>query len=197
MVKVVVERGALVGIDNLAKFYSIYEKNKNGGKNYYYIHVQIPHTPFVMNKDCDYIEDIVGDTNNSFETINGHINCAKKLISILSNKLEVDNTLLIIHGDHSLDEIILDNQDFIKEKLHTSLLVRYPNFDYNADKSLILIDDKFFTTDLSNLITSYYDGKNYLLENIDKNKSLNVVAGLAENYKNKNVTIINVDTSDW
>jgi hypothetical protein len=194
---VVVERGALVGIDNLAKFYSIYEKNKTDGKNYYYIHVQIPHTPFVMNKDCDYIEDIFGDTNNSFETVNGHINCAKKLISILSNKLEVDNTLLIIHGDHSLDEIILDDQNFIKEKLHTTLLVRYPNFDYNDDKSLILIDDKYFTTDLSNLITSYYSGENYLLTNIDNNKSLNVVAGLAENYKNKNVTILEVDTSDW
>lgn len=109
----------------------------------------------------------------------------------------MDNTLLIIHGDHSLDEIILDDQNFIKEKLHTTLLVRYPNFDYNDDKSLILIDDKYFTTDLSNLITSYYSGENYLLTNIDNNKSLNVVAGLAENYKNKNVTILEVDTSDW
>jgi hypothetical protein len=36
-----------------------------------------------------------------------------------------------------------------------------------------------------------------LLTNIDNNKSLNVVAGLAENYKNKNVTILEVDTSDW
>ena len=64
-VNVVVERGALVGIDNLAKFYDLYKNNLNGGQNYYYIHIQIPHIPFVMDKDCNYIERIVGDLNNS------------------------------------------------------------------------------------------------------------------------------------
>jgi len=59
------------------------------------------------------------------------------------------------------------------------------------------IEVLLYNADLSNLITSYYSGENYLLTNIDNNKSLNVVAGLAENYKNKNVTILEFYTSDW
>ena len=196
-VNVVVERGALVGIDNLAKFYDLYKNNLNGGQNYYYIHIQIPHIPFVMDKDCNYIERIVGDFTNSPEIINGHIECAKKLIGILSEKIQSKNTLLLIHGDHSLDEIISEEDDYIKEKLNAGLLIRYPNFDYQSKKSLVLVDEKFFSTDLGNLITNYYSEEDSFLKNINLNKYLNVVDGLADNYKNKDVNIIKVETSDW
>jgi hypothetical protein len=196
-VNVVVERGALVGIDNLAKFYDLYKNNLNGGQNYYYIHIQIPHIPFVMDKDCNYIERIVGDSNNSPEIINGHIECAKKLIGILSEKIQSKNTLLLIHGDHSLNEIISEEDDYIKEKLNAGLLIRYPNFDYQSKKSLVLVDEKFFSTDLGNLITNYYTEEDSFLKNINLNEYLNVVDGLADNYKNKDVNIIKVETSDW
>lgn len=54
----------------------------------------------------------------------------------------------------------------------------------------------YFSTDLGNLITNYYTEENSILKNINLNKYLNVVTGLAENYKNKNVTIIKVDSTD-
>lgn len=193
---VVVERGALVGIDNLAKFYEIYTSNQSVGQNYYYIHIQIPHIPFVMDKDYNYIESIVGDLNNSPEIVNGHIGCAKKLIGILSDKIQSKNTLLLIHGDHSLNEIISEEDDYIK-KLNAGLLIRYSNFDYQSEQDLVLVDEKFFSTDLGNLITNYYTEENYLLKNIKLNKYLNVVDGLADNYKNKDINIIKVETTDW
>ncbi len=194
---VIIERGALVGIDNLAKFYDVYQSNKNIGQNYYYVHVSIPHIPFVMDKDCNYIENVVGDANNSPEIVNGQIECAKELINILSDKLQSDNTLLLIHGDHSLNEIISDEQDYIKERLNAGLLIRYPNYDYQSDQDLVLVNDKFFTTDLSNLITSYYKNTDSFLKNVNSNDYLNVVDGLADNYKNKDVNIIKVTTTDW
>ena len=69
--------------------------------------MQIPHTPFVMDSECNYIEYKVGDRNNSKDVINGQIECAKKLIKIISEQFNSPNTLLIIHGDHSLNEVVL------------------------------------------------------------------------------------------
>ena len=115
----------------------------------------------------------------------------------MSEKIQSKNTLLLIHGDHSLNEIISEEDDYIKEKLNAGLLIRYPNFDYQSKKSLVLVDEKFFSTDLGNLITNYYTEEDSFLKNINLNKYLNVVDGLADNYKNKDVNIIKVETSDW
>ena len=81
--------------------------------------------------------------------------------------------------------------------MNAGLLIRYPNYDYQSDQDLVLVNDKFFTTDLSNLITSYYKNTDSFLKNVNSNDYLNVVDGLADNYKNKDVNIIKVTTTDW
>ena len=76
--------------------------------------------------------------------------------------------------------------------MNAGLLIRYPNYDYQSKQDLVLVNDKFFTTDLSNLITSYYKNNDSFLKNVNSNDYLNVVDGLADNYKNKDVNIIKV-----
>ena len=206
----IVERGALISIDNLSKLYKIYNLNKDSGSNYYYAHLQIPHTPFVMDSDCNYIEYRVGDKNNSESVVNGQIECAKKLIKIISEKFNSPNTLLIIHGDHSLDEVvlknenleeiesldgyILENNDLIKQKLSSGLMIRYPDFNYDG---LVNIEDKIFTTDIGGFIEKFFVNDSLYITNTFNKNYLNLVGGLAGNINNPRYMIKRLNISDW
>ena len=206
----IVERGALISVDNLSKLYKIYNSNKNSGNNYYYAHLQIPHTPFVMDSECNYIEYKVGDRNNSKEVINGQIECAKKLIKIISEQFNSPNTLLIIHGDHSLNEVvlkdenlgeiksldgfILENNDLIKQKLSSGLMIRYPDFNYDE---LVDVDDKIFTTDIGSFIENFFVDNNLYIKNNFNENYVNLVGGLAGNINNPRYFIKRLNISNW
>ncbi len=206
----IVERGALISIDNLSKLYKIYNLNKDIGNNYYYAHLQIPHTPFVMDSECNYIEYEVGDKNNSKDVIDGQIQCAKKLIKIISEKFNSPNTLLIIHGDHSLDEVvlkdenlkeiksldsyILEDNDLIRQKLSSGLMIRYPGFNYDG---LVIKEDKIFTTDIGNFIENFFVYENLYIKNIFSENYLNLVGGLAGNINNPRYFIKRLNINNW
>ena len=206
----IVERGALISIDNLSKLYKIYNLNKNSGNNYYYAHLQIPHTPFVMDSECNYIEYKVGDRNNSKDVVNGQIECAKKLIKIISEQFNSPNTLLIIHGDHSLNEVVLkdenlreiksldgfifENNDLIKQKLSSGLMIRYPDFNYDE---LVDVDDKLFTTDIGSFIENFFVDNNLYIKNNFNENYVNLVGGLAGNINNPRYFIKRLNISNW
>lgn len=135
--------------------YFLENESKYKTKDFYFIHLTIPHPPYVLDKDCSYKPDL----KNPEETT---INCALKLLND-SEIFDINNpTLYIIGGDHTLvspDQYGWNNDDSLEwkyeeyfiERLKTGLIIG-TNF-LNQDLKSI---DNYFLPNLYNLIYDYF-----------------------------------------
>ncbi|HHF7367532.1 TPA: sulfatase-like hydrolase/transferase [Legionella bozemanae] len=68
--------------------------------NAYFIHLLLPHAPYVFNKNCEYIGESQNKTKAYFE----QLECTHKLIGAFLKTLETNqntkNSIIVIHGDH-------------------------------------------------------------------------------------------------
>ncbi|MDR3501936.1 MAG: sulfatase-like hydrolase/transferase [Legionella sp.] len=89
---------------------------RNG--NAYFIHLLIPHIPFVMDKNCNF----VGVNNNLLQGYKEQIQCSQKIIDklllALSTNPATKNSIVIIHGDHGIRMLGLNanNKKFLTNK---------------------------------------------------------------------------------
>ncbi|MCE0722226.1 MULTISPECIES: sulfatase-like hydrolase/transferase [Legionella] len=68
--------------------------------NAYFIHLLLPHAPYVFNKNCEYI----GESQNKTKAYFDQLECTHKLIGTFLKTLEINentkNSIIVIHGDH-------------------------------------------------------------------------------------------------
>ncbi len=69
---------------------------------YFFMHVVVPHAPFVLDGDCNYIGRTAQDAQVRYLQ---QVQCADKLVTLLVKKLEslgrLDNSLIIVQADHA------------------------------------------------------------------------------------------------
>ncbi|KTD18980.1 sulfatase-like hydrolase/transferase [Legionella jordanis] len=68
--------------------------------NAYFIHLLLPHAPYVFNKECQY----VGEQQNKTQAYFNQVECTHKLLTeflqVVNNNPETANSTIIFHGDH-------------------------------------------------------------------------------------------------
>lgn len=76
------------------------EKSRNATGNYIFAHLMLPHYPYVVNSQCDYI----GAQKLTEENYFGQISCALKIIKALFAELKKQgkykDSLIVVHSDH-------------------------------------------------------------------------------------------------
>lgn len=93
----------------------------------------------------------------------------------------------------SLDGYILENNDLIKQKLSSGLIIRYPDFNYDG---LVNIEDKIFTTDIGGFIEKFFVNDSLYITNTFNKNYLNLVGGLAGNFNYPRYKIKRLNISD-
>jgi membrane-anchored protein YejM (alkaline phosphatase superfamily) len=75
------------------------ERQREANGNYIYMHLLLPHEPFNLNKDCNYVEH-----KDEIKSYLDQSQCALKLvddfIGTLVSEGKLNNSLVIIHADH-------------------------------------------------------------------------------------------------
>ncbi len=71
---------------------------------YVFIHLMLPHGPYVLDGGCNYVARTVGQAPIEQEQYLQQVQCAHKLLALLVSKLEslgrLDDSLIIVNGDH-------------------------------------------------------------------------------------------------
>lgn len=76
------------------------EKARPENGQYVFAHLMMPHYPYVVNGQCEY----VGSQKLSEENYFGQVNCSLKVVAALFSELKrsgkFDEAMIVVHGDH-------------------------------------------------------------------------------------------------
>jgi hypothetical protein len=80
------------------------EDSRPATGQYVFAHVILPHTPYVLDRECNYVGRAAAQTQTDQERYLQQVQCAHKLLALLVKKLEslgrLDDSLLIVQADH-------------------------------------------------------------------------------------------------
>ncbi|WP_141289688.1 hypothetical protein [Ideonella azotifigens] len=88
------------------------EKNRNRAGNYIYMHLILPHPPFLLNSQCAVTQEVA--TSYDDQTKCATLQMVRILQAIAEAK-NFDNSLILIHSDHGFDSVNSDPGPFAKE----------------------------------------------------------------------------------
>jgi hypothetical protein len=127
------------------------ESNLIENNRYTYSHLIIPHFPYVLSSECDYLGNDEGSSPKQ-QTL-----CAIKLMRDLIHKLKslgrFKDSLIIFQGDHGARFVIKDNELVDVRLLNKKLDAYSPEYSHARSRSLLLIKPAGIGAD-TNLIVS-------------------------------------------
>lgn len=131
--------------------------------NAYFIHILLPHLPFIFDAKCNYTPTIKNEADAYFN----QVQCAQSLVDKFLQEIDANpdakNATIVIHGDHGvrINPIEPDSNDFLASKnniqnFSTFFVVRSPLYKPGYDPSRLPIDVL-----LKNLLQKVLNDKSY------------------------------------
>ncbi|MDR3502403.1 MAG: hypothetical protein P4L79_07455 [Legionella sp.] len=145
--------------------------------NAYFIHLLIPHSPYVFDKHCEF----VGENSDRLQGYKEQVQCSQKIIDdlllILSSNPATQNSTVVIHGDHGvrLQGTNSKNQDFLtsenlKRTYSILFAVKSPFAPPGADEQQLPLDVILKNIhDPSHPILSHTASRHYFIMRDDTN----------------------------
>ncbi|WP_058534320.1 sulfatase-like hydrolase/transferase [Legionella saoudiensis] len=139
--------------------------------NAYFIHLLIPHSPYVFDKNCEF----VGENSDRLQGYKEQVQCSQKIIdnllSTLSSNPAAQNSIIVIHGDHGmrLQGTNSKNKDFLtsenlKRTYSILFAVKSPSFTAGTDEQQLPLDALLKSIHVhSHPILSYAPSQQYFI----------------------------------
>ncbi|KTD11591.1 Sulfatase [Legionella gratiana] len=143
--------------------------------NAYFIHLLMPHYPYVFDSNCEYL----GDRGKSVATYLEQVKCTHKMVNeflrILAQNPEAQNSTIVIHGDHGLripKPTMKKSYSFTAENLirtySTFFAVKSRLEDANYSNIQLPIDYLLMNIATRQKISSYEDENQFVYLRSDK-----------------------------